>query len=343
MPRPDRPGRLRLFLAYTEPEFANAYSPELLARLEASVEVARNPGAEILAGPALAKAAAGCDLIVGYRSTPCDAATLKALPDLLAFIRAAVDISTIAVDEASRQGILVTRVTPGFANAVAELGMGMLVDLARGVTRHRLSPEGGQRLAPPKGSELCGAMLGFIGYGGIARRMNVLARAFGMHTVAHDPLLAEADIPLKPLEAVLSESDFVVCLAAATPQSRHLIDRRALSLMKRGAFFVNLSRGELVDEQALEEALDSGQLGGAALDVGSAPDQKPAARFVARPDVVVTQHIGATTAQARARQTLDTIAQVEAIAAQRMPHGAVNAEAARRLQSWLAPRADALA
>ena len=331
--------RLKLFLAYTDPEFANAYDAALVARLECSVDMVRHPGHEVLTGAALVEAARDCDLVVAYRSTSCDAATLKALPRLLAWVRAAVDISTVDLAEASVQGILVTRVTPGFQNAVAELGMGMLIDLARGMTAHRLQPNGGQGLAPRQGRELRGATLGFVGYGAIARQMNGLARSFGMRTLACDPKLTEADIALRPLEAVLTQSDFVVCLAAATPDTRHLFNHRSLALMKRGAFFVNLARGELVDDDALEHALATGHLGGAALDVGSAADQKPAARFVSRPDVVVTQHIGATTSQARAAQTLDTVQQVEALAQGRMPFGAVNPNAAYRFHDWCAQRA----
>ncbi len=335
---PDREGarRLRVFLAYTAQEFEGAYDAGLFARLEASADVVRNRTGQVLTGPALAQAAAGCDVIVGYRSTPCDAATLRALPDLLAFVRAAVDISTIDLEEAGRQGILVTRVDPGFANAVAELGMGLMIDLARSVTRHRLSSAAGASEPPPQGRELAGATLGFIGYGRIARRMQALAHAFGMQVLAHDPLLTQADVPLQPLEAVLAASDFVVCLAAATPQTRHLMNAQAFARMKRSAYFINLSRGELVDEDALEQALDRAALAGAALDVGSAPDQKPAARFAARPDVVLTQHIGATTREARAFQTLETIRQVQALAQRRMPHGAVNPQSAHRLRQWLA-------
>lgn len=332
---PPQQQRLKLFLAYTEPEFANAYTQQLLARLERSVDVTRNTGSTVLAGPALVEAAGDCDLIVGYRSTPCDAATLRSLPRLKAFIRAAVDISTVDLAEASRLGVLVLRGTAGFHNAVAELGMGMLVDLARGITRHRLQPDGGQGLAPGQGRELRGATLGFIGYGGIACRMNALARAFGMHTMAFDPWLEKADIPLAQMEAVLSESDFVVCLAAANERTRGLLNKRAFSLMRRGAFFVNLSRGELVDEEALECALDAGHLAGAALDVGSAPDQKPARRFVHRRDVVITQHIGATTGEARFSQTMDAVKQVEALASHRLPEGAVNLAAAYRIRAWL--------
>lgn len=325
------PQRLRLFLAYTEAEFANAYPPATLARLERSVDVVRYSGTEPLRGAALAFAAQACELVIGYRSTPCDAEALQGMPRLMAFLRAAVDLSTVDIDEASRLGVLVTQVSPGFHGAVAELGIGLMIDLARGITRHRLQPGGGHGLAPRQGMELAGARLGFVGYGGIARQMNRLARALGMVTSAFDPLLHEADVPLMSMDSVLQEADFVVCLAAVNDQTRQLFDAGAFSRMKRGAFFVNLSRGEVVDEDALESALDSGHLGGAALDVGSAADQKPAARFVGRPDVVVTQHIGASTAQARARQTLDTIVQVEEIVAGRLPAGAVNAPAAHRI------------
>jgi D-3-phosphoglycerate dehydrogenase len=335
------PGRrLRLFLAYTQPEFAQAYDAALLARLERSVDVVRNPGPAVLAGPALAEAAAGCELLLAYRSTPVDAASLQALPGLLACLRAAVDVSTIDVAEASRLGILVTQVRPGFQNAVAELGMGMLVDLARGITAHRLGPQGGHGQVPRQGRELRGATLGLIGYGGIARRMAELAQAFGMEVQACDPLVQEADIALRPLDAVLAATDFVVCLAQANAQTHHLVNQRTLAQMQRGAFFVNLARGELVDEDALEQALATGQLGGAALDVGSAADQKPAARFVGRADVVLTQHIGATTAQARAAQTLDSLLQVEALAQGRMPFGAVNPAAAHRFEQWRARAMD---
>lgn len=322
--------RLRLYLAYTDAEFANAYSPAAFARLERSVDVVRNTTGEVLRGEALAHAARGCDLMIGYRSTPCDAEALRGMPHLIAFLRAAVDLGTVDVDEASRQGILVTRVSPGFHNAVAELGIGLMIDVARGITRHRLQLGGGQHLPPQQGTELAGSTLGFAGYGGIARHMNALARAMGMRTIACDPFVREADLPLVALDELLAQADFVVCLAAATPSTRHLFDAQAFGRMKRGAFFVNLSRGELVDEDALERALDAGHLGGAALDVGSAPDQKPAARFIGRTDVVVTQHIGATTTQARARQTMDTIVQVESIAAGLMPSGAVNPDAAYR-------------
>lgn len=328
--------RLTLFLAYTEPEFAHAYPPETLARLERCANVRRNLSDGVLQGAALADAAQDCDLIIGYRSNPCNAEALERMPKLMCFLRAAVDLSTVDITAASRLGILVTRVSPGFYNAVAELGIGLMIDLARGITAHRLHSEINQSAQPRLGRELAGATLGFIGYGGIARHMNRLAQALGLQTLAHDPLLADADIPLGSMEEVLGQSDFVVCLAAANATTHHLLDAHAFARMKRGAFFINLSRGELVDEDALAHALDTGHLGGAALDVGSAPDQKPADRFLQHGNVVLTQHIGATTVQARMRQTLDTLEQVEQIAAGQLPVGAVNSQAAYRFQHWLA-------
>jgi D-3-phosphoglycerate dehydrogenase len=101
--------------------------------------------------------------------------------------------------------------------------------------------------------------------------------------------------------------------------------------MKRGAFFINLSRGELVDEAALEAALGSGHLAGAAMDVGRAPDQRPSPRLAARPDVVATPHIGGLTPQAIGHQAMDTVRQVAALARGELPDNAVNAAAAHRL------------
>lgn len=105
----------------------------------------------------------------------------------------------------------------------------------------------------------------------------------------------------------------------------------AFATMPQGSFFLNLSRGNLVDEAALEAALESGHLAGAALDVGQAPDQMPSPRLARRSDVIATPHIGGLTPEAVQHQAFDTVRQVEALIAGRMPQGAVNPEAAHRL------------
>lgn len=132
---------------------------------------------------------------------------------------------------------------------------------------------------------------------------------------------------------LLAASRFVVCLANATPETAKLMNAAAFAAMPRNSYFINLARGELVDDAALIAALDAGHLAGAALDVGRAPDQMPAPALARRPDVIATPHIGGLTPAAVRHQAFDTVTQVAAIVAGRMPPGAVNPEAATRLVS----------
>jgi D-3-phosphoglycerate dehydrogenase len=118
----------------------------------------------------------------------------------------------------------------------------------------------------------------------------------------------------------------VVPLATATGETENLINAAAFAKMKRGAFFINVSRGNLVDEQALEAALDAGRLGGCAIDVGRAPDQMPTSRLAARRDVIATPHAAGLTPAAIEHQSLETVAQAGEILKGRAPKGAVNAE-----------------
>lgn len=324
---------MRVYLTHTEEDFPLYFGHRALAALSGHAEVVRNTSNRVLQDAALAEAAAGCHAIIAHRATPGTAATFEQAPDLVAFLRCAVDISTIDVTAASAAGVLVTRATPGFTDAVAELGLGLMIDLARGVSRSAAAYRAGAAPMPGMGVQLSSATLGLVGYGHIARRLAHLAAALGMRVLAHDPH-APPDTPSvesAPLDQVLAEADFVVCLALSTAETENLMDAAAFARMRRGARFINLSRGELVDEVALEAALDSGQLAGAALDVGRAPDQMPSPRLARRPDVVATPHIGGMTPDATEHQAMDTVRQVADLAAGRVPEGTVNAGEARRL------------
>lgn len=155
-----------------------------------------------------------------------------------------------------------------------------------------------------------------------------------MRVLVTDPYAKVENLALRQvsLAALLGKSDFVVCLASATPGTENMMDAAAFAVMKHGAFFINLSRGGLVDEAALQDALTTGHLAGAALDVGRAPDQKPTPVLAGRADVIATPHIGGLTPEAAEHQAFDTVQQVEDLAQGRMPPGAVNAEHATRLQ-----------
>ncbi len=324
---------LRVLLAHTPEMRANYYGDRALAALRGVAEVVLHDGPATLSGAALAHAAAGCQAIIADRATPGTAGTFEAAPDLVAFLRVAVDVSTIDIAAASRHGVLVTQATPGFVDSVAELAIGMMVDLARGVSGHVAAYRGGNPPASRMGRQLAGRTLGLVGYGRIARRIAAIALAMRMRVLAHDPHTTPADpgVEAVPLDRLLAESDVVMPLAASTPATRHMIGAAALGAMKRGAFLVNLSRGELVEEAALEAALASGRLAGAAMDVGSAPDQRPDPRLAARADVVATPHVGGLTPEAAEHQAMDTVRQLAALAAGRLPEGALNAAAAHRL------------
>ncbi|MEO3474942.1 NAD(P)-dependent oxidoreductase [Roseomonas sp. CAU 1739] len=324
---------LRVFLAHTPEMFVGYYGDRALAALQRHAEVVRNPGATVLTGAALAEAARGCQAIVADRATPGTAETFAAAPDLVAFLRVAVDISTIDVPAASAAGVLVTRATPGFVDSVTEVGLGFMVDLARDMSGYIQAYRRGEEPQGRMGLQLSAATLGIVGYGRIARRLAEVALALGMRVLVSDPYANVEDPRITKLgfEEVLAAADIVVCLAISSPETRDLFNAAAFARMKRGARFINLSRGELVDERALEAALDNGHLSGAAMDVGRALDQRPSAFLARRPDVLAAPHIAGMTPEAMEHQAMDTVHQVAALARGEMPDHAVNAAAAHRL------------
>jgi D-3-phosphoglycerate dehydrogenase / 2-oxoglutarate reductase len=329
--------RIKVFISHTSEELAGYYSESGLAALREQADLVFNDTGRVLQDADLAQAAGGCEVILAHRSTPGRAATFDASPQLLAFVRSAVDVSTIDIESASAHGILVTRASAGFGVAVAELAVGMMLDLARGISRARHDFEHGRTPLLPKGLQLRGAAVGILGYGTIGKALAAMAQALGMTVRVFDPH-AESGVPdgvAATLAETASASDFVVCLAASVPETRNLVDAEFLARMKRGACFLNLSRGELVDEDALERALDSGHLRGAGLDVGRAADQQPSARFIHRPDVVVMPHVGGMTVTAREHQTMDTVRQISALAKRQWPEGAVNAGRAERVRAYI--------
>jgi D-3-phosphoglycerate dehydrogenase / 2-oxoglutarate reductase len=129
-----------------------------------------------------------------------------------------------------------------------------------------------------------------------------------------------------PLDELLARADYVICLAIANEATENLIGQAALARMQKHAFFINLSRGNLVDETALAGALRDGRIAGAAMDVGRAPDQMPSPALAKLPNVIATPHIGGLTPQAIEHQAMETVRQVAVIIKGEAPIGAVNAE-----------------
>jgi D-3-phosphoglycerate dehydrogenase len=209
----------------------------------------------------------------------------------------------VDIDAVSDRGLPLVG-TPGKnAEAVADLTIAFLVMLARGLpTAQRFLEEGNQLRDNWEGAKFMGSdlrrhVLGLVGYGQIGRRVAQRALPFGMTVVAYDPY-ASVDSPIEQVESLddlLERADFVSLHARATADNENLIDAAALARMKPGAFLVNTARETLVDEDALDEALESGRLGGAALDVVRTTSAQVRHRLLRHDNVVLTPHLGGAT------------------------------------------------
>ncbi len=331
--------RATVFITHSPSGLANYYGARALAALEAVAEVKRNPSETDWTVDTLAAAAQGCDIIVSDRRAEGSADLLARLPQLVAFCRCAVDIRNIDVAAASAHGILVTQASAGFMASVSEWIVGVMIDAGRHISASVLEYRAGAMPTPAMGRELRGSTVGIVGFGQIARHLAGLVQAFGMRVLVSDPHARVAQLGLQQVELpmLLAESHFVVCLAAATPQTENLMNAAAFAAMMPGAVFVNASRGNLVDEAALLHALDSGHLGACALDVGRAPDQMPSLELARHPRVIATPHIGGLTPPAIEHQAMETVQQVTAIVQGRVPVGAVNAAQADRVRARFKP------
>jgi D-3-phosphoglycerate dehydrogenase len=328
--------RPTVFITHSPQALANYYGPRALAALEAMADVRRGSSDAEWTDAWLAEAARDADIIVSDRRTEGGAGLLERLPRLVAFCRCAVDIRNVDVEAASRLGILVTQASAGFIASVSEWIVGVMVDLSRNVSESVQRYRSGQAPALKMGRELRGATLGIIGYGRIGRYLADLGLAFGMRVVVSDPHVQVERPRLTQVSQseLLAQSDHVVCVAIATPQTENLMGAAAFAAMRPTAFFINASRGNLVDEAALLHALDNNLIAGCALDVGRAPDQMPSAALARHPRVIATPHIAGLTLPAIEHQSMETVQQVTALAQGRFPAGSVNAAQAHRARAW---------
>lgn len=319
---------MKVLLAHTPEMRRNYYGDRSLNGLRAIAEVILHEGDQALDSASLVNAAKYADIIVADRMTEGRGEIFAQLPRLCAFVRCAVDIRNVDVDAASQAGVLVTRAGPGFVQAVAELAVGFMVDLSRGVSRAAADYHAGRKPEARMGRQLAGSTIGIIGYGSIGRYLAEIAKVMRMEVLVADPFADVSDSAIRhvTLDELLAASDYVVCLAIANEQTEKLIGEAALARMQKHAVFINLSRGNLVDEAALAKALLENRIAGAAMDVGRAPDQMPTPELAKLPNVVATPHVGGLTPQAIEYQSLETVRQVEAIVKGEAPQGAVNAE-----------------
>jgi len=219
--------------------------------------------------------------------------------------RVGVGLDNIDTDAAKAKGIRVINAVEGAMNAVAELVLGLMLSMAREIPRADREIRNGKWLKKElMGSELSGKYLGIVGLGNIGKRLAKLARGLNMNVIGFDVMpiaddfardvgLIKADI-----DTLLSSADYVSFHVPLTETTHHLVNAKRLATMKKTAYIINTSRGEIIDEDALHDALKEGKIAGAALDVF---EKEPAVgnKLTLLPNVVCTPHIGAQTKEAQ--------------------------------------------
>ncbi len=267
-------------------------------------------------------------VIAGVESWTAD--LMAAAPRLRLICRFGVGYDTVDLEAATRRGIFVA-ITPATNHvAVAEHTLGLILAVLRRLALQDARAKRGEWVPEP-GPELRGRTLGIVGLGRTGREVADLARAFGMRVVAceiapDNAFVVSRGITLVELETLLSEADVVTLHVPLTPETRKLIDASALARMKRGSYLINTARGGLVDEDALYDALVSGHLAGAGLDVTD-PEPPLDWRLARLPQVVMTPHAAGLSTDAIARMEAAAVETTLAVLRGERPSNLLNPEA----------------
>jgi D-3-phosphoglycerate dehydrogenase len=314
---------------------------------ERGVELLRQPGWTVVSSRPGEAAAdlADADALIVRSATRVTSELLEKAPRLRVVGRAGVGVDNIDLEAATRRGVLVMSTPGGNAISVAEHTFALLLALARQVPRLDAAIRAGRwEKSSAAGTELRGKTLGLIGLGRIGSEVARRARAFEMRVLAFDPYISEAaarevGVDLVSLPHLLAESDFVSLHAALSPATQNLVNAGTLAKMKPGARLINAARGELVDEAALADALKSGHLAGAALDVFAEEPPKNSP-LTGLPNLIATPHVAGSTAEAQeevgtliAQQVRDFLAEGVIRNAVNLP--ALSAEQYRRVRPYL--------
>jgi D-3-phosphoglycerate dehydrogenase len=252
----------------------------------------------------LAAELADADGLVVRSAVQVDDALLASAPKLRVIGRAGVGVDNIDADASTRRGIVVMNTPGANAIAVAELTIGLMLAMARQMPKANATMHAGKwEKKSLQGFELRGKKLGVLGLGRIGLEVARRARSFGMEIIGHDPFVSpsiarENAIQLVTVDDLFCEADYLTLHVGLTPQTSGIINESTLASMKKGVRIINCARGELIVEQALAEALKSGHVAGAALDVFHKEPLKDSPFFELE-NVILTPHIAGSTAEAQ--------------------------------------------
>ncbi|HSQ26746.1 MAG TPA: hydroxyacid dehydrogenase [Anaerolineales bacterium] len=239
--------------------------------------------------------------------------------------RAGVGVDNIDLKAAKAAGITVVNSPLAASNAVAELALGFMLSMARRIPDMDASMKAYKwEKSSFKGSEIEGKVLGLLGLGRIGGRVAELARAFGMTILAYDPFVSAEEIRMRHAEPasfdeLLEQSDYISLHLPLTEVTRGLIGANQFDMMKTGVRLICTARGGVVDEAALKDALDSGKVAGAALDV-FATEPPASGNIASHPRVIASPHIGAQTKEAQTKAGIGIAQEVIAVLQNKEPH-----------------------
>jgi D-3-phosphoglycerate dehydrogenase / 2-oxoglutarate reductase len=314
--------------------------------LDIEREILADAGAELLVAETgdeeeiVVLAAAADAILTNWKKVP--AAALDAAPNCLVVSRYGVGVDNIPVDHATSLGVLVTNVPDFCLEEVSDHAMALLLACARRITRYDRSTGAGEwdlGLAPGL-PRLRGQTLGLIGFGNIARTLVPKAHGFGLHVLAYTPRLQpghDGDVELtNDLGRLLAESDYISLHAPSTPATRGLIGEIELRAMKPNAYLINTSRGALVDEAALEQALNEDWIAGAALDVLGQEPPPADHPLLASDKTIITAHAAFYSETAIAELETKAATNVAEVLRGRLPATVVNPAVTERSNYRLA-------
>lgn len=301
----------------------------------AGCSVTRSPSAGPVPEQELVPLLRDCDAVIGS-SDPYTARVFAECPLLKVVSRCGVGFDSVDVPAATEAGVMVTTTPGAMSEAVADYAMALLLAVARRISEgDALMKSGGW--GEYRGVLVCGKTLGIVGLGAIGREVASRAAGFGMRILVYDPIVAAScPTPNAPgpapavefvdLDELVGQSDFVSIHAPATPETRHMFDADRIGRMKPTAYLINTARGSLVDQTALLEALESGRIAGAALDVYDKeplPADSPLRRA---PNCVLTPHNGFNALEAAQRMSVLSAENILSAMKGERPYGILNPE-----------------
>ena len=282
------------------------------------VEMMRQAGIEVdvktgLAPEELERAIGDYDVIVVRSATKVQKPLIEAAKNLKLIVRGGVGLDNIDVEYAQARGIEVTNTPAASTNAVAELTIGYLLALARHIPQTTASLRAGKwEKKKFSGSEIAGKTVGLVGYGRIGWLVAKKALALGMEIIAYDPYVTDPkglEMEFVSLEELLNRADYISLHLLLTEETRNLIDKPQFEMMKDGVCIINCARGGTINEGALHEAIRSGKVKGAALDVYAEEPSKDNKLFELD-EVIGSPHIGAETVEAQYRVSTEVAERV---------------------------------